>query len=68
MHLITDNNLPLFRYHSYNWFGGKRECGVQSAECRKCRSVKNEECGKWGVWKMWSVENVECGKCRVWKM
>ena len=27
------------------------ECGVQSAEC-----------GKWEVWKMWSVENEEFGK------
>ena len=31
------------------------------------RSEENEECGKCGVWKMWSVENVECGKCGVWK-
>ena len=49
MHLIIDNNLPLFRSHSYNWFGGKRECGV--------RNVENA-----GVWKMKSVENEECGK------
>ena len=26
------------------------------------RSVENGECGKRGVWKMWSVENAECGK------
>ena len=32
------------------------------------RSVENAECGKCGVWKMWSVENAECGKCGVWKM
>ena len=32
------------------------------------KSVENEECGKWGVWKMGSVENVECGKRGVWKM
>ena len=34
------------------------------------RSVENEECGKYGVWKMQSVEfeNAEYGKCRVWKM
>ena len=36
------------------------ECGV--------RSVENAECGKCGVWKMWSVEDEECGKCGVWKM
>ena len=56
MHLIIDNNLPLFRSHSYNWFGGKRECGVRSAECG-VQSVENA-----GVWKMKSVENEECGK------
>ena len=39
-------------------FGGKREV----------RSVENEECGKYGVWKMRSVENAGCGKCGVWKM
>ena len=38
------------------------ECGVW-----KMRSIDNEECGKYGVWKMgvWkmrSMENVECGK------
>ena len=37
------------------------------------RSVENEECGKWGVWKMrsvenGSVENWECGKWGVWEM
>ena len=32
------------------------------------RSVENEECGKRGVWEMWSVENAGCGKCGVWKM
>ena len=32
------------------------------------RSVENEECGKYGVYKMRSVENAECRKCRVWKM
>ena len=26
------------------------------------RSVENEEWGKWGVWKMRSVENAECIK------
>ena len=26
------------------------------------------ECGKWGVWKMKSVENEECRKRGVWKM
>ena len=65
MHLIIDNNLPLFRSHSYNWFGGKRECGVQSVENAgvwKMKSVENEECGRCGVWKMKSVEDVECGK------
>ena len=31
------------------------------------RSMENEECGKWGVWKMRSVENEEYGKCGVWK-
>ena len=36
------------------------ECGV--------RSVENAECGKCGVWKMWSVENEECGKRGVWRM
>ena len=29
------------------------------------RSVENEECRKYGVWKMRSVENAECGKCGV---
>ena len=28
------------------------------------RSVENVDCGKCGVWKMWSVENEECGKMR----
>ena len=32
------------------------------------RSVENEECGKYRVWRIRSVENEECGKCRVWKM
>ena len=32
------------------------------------RSVKNEECGKRGVWKTRSEENAKCGKCGVWKM
>ena len=32
------------------------------------RSVENEECGKYRVWKIRSVENAECGKCRMWKM
>ena len=54
MHLIIDNNLPLFRSHSYNWFGGKRECGVRSVEMQECRNA--------GVWKMKSVENEEYGK------
>jgi len=33
-------------------------------------SVENgsAECGKYGVWKIRSVENGECGKCGVWKM
>ena len=39
---------------------------MRGAECG-ARSVENEECGKRGVWKMWSVENEECGKCGVWK-
>jgi len=26
------------------------------------RGVQNEECGKWGVWKIRSVESEECGK------
>ena len=43
------------------------ECGlcsgsVENAECG-VRGVENEECEKWGVWKMRSVE-----KCGVWKM
>ena len=29
--------------------------------------MENEECGKYGVWKMRGVENEECGKCGVWK-
>ena len=50
---------------------GKR--GVRSAECGKCGvwkmwSVENAGCGKCGVWKMRSVENAECRKCGVWKM
>ena len=32
------------------------------------RGVENAECGKCGVWKMWSVENEGCGKRGVWKM
>ena len=27
------------------------------------RRAENAECGKRGVWKMWSVENAECEKC-----
>ena len=35
--------------------------------------MENKESGKYGVWKMrsleiMSVENVECGKYGVWKM
>ena len=29
------------------------------------RSVENVECGKCGVYKMWSLENEECIKCGV---
>ena len=29
------------------------------------RSVKNVECKKCGVWKMWNVKDVECRKCGV---
>ena len=29
------------------------------------RSVENEECRIYGVWKMRSVEYAECGKCGV---
>ena len=36
------------------WNMRSAECGVRSAECRKC-----------GVWKMRSVENAECRKCGV---
>ena len=34
----------------------------------KMRSMENVECGKWGVWKKRSMENKECGKCVVKKM
>ena len=34
----------------------------------KVRSVENAEYGKCGVWKMRSMESAECGKCGVWKM
>ena len=30
-------------------------------------SVDDEECGKYGVWKMWSVGKDECEKCEAWK-
>ena len=30
-------------------------------------SVGDEECGKYGVWKVWSVGKDECGKCEGWK-
>jgi len=30
--------------------------------------MRSAECGKYGVWKMRSVENAECGKRGVWKM
>ena len=40
---------------------------MRSAECG-VRSVENEEYGKYGVWKTWSMENEECGKRGVWKM
>ena len=29
--------------------------------------MRSVECGKWGVWKIGSVENEECGKCGEWK-
>ena len=53
----TDSNylryLRLARFHAVKW-----KMGVWS--------VENEECGKYGVWKMRSVENAECGKVK-WK-
>ena len=57
---------PLFWFTFGAGLSGKRgvqsaECGVRSVECG-VRSVENAECGKRGVWKMWSVENAECGK------
>ena len=53
--LIGNERLPEDMNRFYNGFGGLcGRCGV--------RSVENEECGKWGVWKMGSVENGECGK------
>ena len=48
-----------YSFFSVKWKMRSAECGV--------RSMENAECGKCGVWKMWSVENEECGKCGVWK-
>ena len=39
------------------WKTRSAGCGV--------RSVENEECGKWQVWKMRGVENVECGNMKL---
>ena len=70
----TDSNylryLRLARFHAVKW-----KMGVWSVENEECgkygvwkiRSVERLS-GKRGVWKMWSVENAECRKWGVWKM
>ena len=58
LHPMTMSCLKL-PYQPVKWKMRGEECGAQS--------VENAECGKRGVWKMWSVENEECGKRGVWK-
>ena len=38
---------------------------VDYAECGVRSDVPSAECGKYGVWKMRSVENEECGNSGV---
>ena len=45
-------------YVSSLFNGWMEKCGVRSAEC----GVRSAEYGKWGVWKMRSMESAEYGK------
>ena len=61
-------NLPKYKHMS--WLSRvdrkRKTLRVANVKSGKC-CVWKGECGKCGVWKIWSAEN-RCGKCGVWKI
>ena len=66
--VLTERNKAILEKYKQIVVSNYKEPGMDgSVENEEC-GVRSAEFGKWGVWKIRSVENAGCGKCGVWKV